>query len=95
MIAEPPVDGKANDALKELVSRLFGPGVGKNNVRIVRGERGREKVVIVDMSGVEKSAAEEGLVEMAWRRVRGACGGGEGLVEMERRRDRSWWGREG
>jgi len=41
----PPVDGEANEALVALVaSRL---GIGRRDVRIVRGERGRTKILEV------------------------------------------------
>jgi len=39
----PPVDGKANKALVEFLSEEF--GVSKNRIRIVRGERSKNKVV--------------------------------------------------
>ena len=40
-LAAPPVDGEANDELVRFLSRAL--GVGKRDVRIVRGESGRHK----------------------------------------------------
>ncbi|MBI5205004.1 MAG: DUF167 domain-containing protein [Nitrospirae bacterium] len=42
----PAVDGKANKALIEVLSEYF--NVRKSSVRIVRGEKSREKVVEVN-----------------------------------------------
>ena len=39
----PPVDGKANEALRELLAEEF--GVASSRVKIVRGTRSKEKVV--------------------------------------------------
>jgi len=41
-----PTDGKANKAVIELLAEFF--GVKRGNVRIVRGERSREKIVEID-----------------------------------------------
>lgn len=41
-----PVDGKANEALVKLLSEYF--DVTKSGIRIVRGERGREKIVEIE-----------------------------------------------
>jgi uncharacterized protein (TIGR00251 family) len=41
----PAVDGKANKRLIEILAKHF--GVKKNAVRIVRGEKGRDKVIEV------------------------------------------------
>ncbi|MFH0856921.1 MAG: DUF167 domain-containing protein [bacterium] len=38
-----PVDGKANDALIKILSEYF--KVSKSGIRIIRGERGREKTI--------------------------------------------------
>lgn len=38
-----PVDGKANEALIALLSKEF--GVAKSGIRVVKGERGRNKVI--------------------------------------------------
>lgn len=45
-LTAPPVEGKANKALVEFLAEHF--GVKKKQVRIVRGERGRDKVVEVN-----------------------------------------------
>jgi uncharacterized protein len=50
-----PVDGRANDALCRLVARAA--GVAPSRVRLVRGRRGRDKVVEVD--GLEDAALRE------------------------------------
>jgi uncharacterized protein (TIGR00251 family) len=42
-VQAPPVDGKANDAVRKALARAF--GVRKQDVVIVAGERGRDKVV--------------------------------------------------
>jgi uncharacterized protein (TIGR00251 family) len=42
-LAAPPVEGKANDALRRFLADAF--GVPLRNVELVRGERSREKVV--------------------------------------------------
>ncbi|ABM61724.1 DUF167 domain-containing protein [Halorhodospira halophila] len=39
----PPVDGKANTALRKLLARQF--GVAKSAVSLLRGERSRDKTV--------------------------------------------------
>lgn len=44
-LTAPPVDGKANDLLIEVLADHF--GVKKRQLRIVRGEKGRDKVVEV------------------------------------------------
>ncbi|MFC1613580.1 DUF167 domain-containing protein [Patescibacteria group bacterium] len=41
-----PVDGKANQALIKMLSKYF--GVGKSEIRIVRGEKGREKTIRIE-----------------------------------------------
>ncbi len=38
-----PVDGKANETLIKLLSEYF--GVSKSKIQIVKGERGKKKVV--------------------------------------------------
>lgn len=44
-LTAPPVEGAANDALIAVLSDIL--GVPKRDVAIVRGERGREKVVLI------------------------------------------------
>ena len=56
-VSAPPVDGKANQAVCRLIARAV--GVGKTSVRVVRGERSREKVVTIE--GVEPEAALRAL----------------------------------
>ncbi len=45
-IKAPPVDGKANEELVKFLSEEW--SVAKSGVRIVRGERGRNKVIEID-----------------------------------------------
>jgi uncharacterized protein len=44
-VTAPPVDGKANQALRELLAAEL--GVAKGRVEVVRGQRGRRKLVRV------------------------------------------------
>ena len=41
----PPRDGKANKRLVEIISKRY--GVKKSDIRIISGERGREKIIEV------------------------------------------------
>ncbi|MEV0681360.1 DUF167 domain-containing protein [Actinosynnema sp. NPDC050436] len=45
-VAAPAVEGRANEAVRRAVAGAF--GVRSRDVRIVRGERGRDKVVELD-----------------------------------------------
>ncbi len=45
-IQEPPVDGKANRALIVFLSKVL--GVRKNQIEIVAGQKGLDKIVAVD-----------------------------------------------
>ena len=45
-VTVPPVKGKANDAAVALLAKHL--GVARRQVRIVRGQRWRNKVVVVD-----------------------------------------------
>jgi len=56
-VTAPPADGRANDAVVELVSDLL--GVRRSQVTLVRGASARSKVVDVD--GVSAEAAEQRL----------------------------------
>jgi uncharacterized protein (TIGR00251 family) len=42
-VTAPPVDGKANDAVRKALAKAF--GIRRQDVVIVAGERGRDKVV--------------------------------------------------
>lgn len=50
-LTAPPVEGAANEALVRLLAKAL--GVAKGHVRIVQGERSRDKVVVIE--GVEES----------------------------------------
>jgi uncharacterized protein YggU (UPF0235/DUF167 family) len=67
-VAAPPVDGRANDAVVELVSELL--GVKRAQVTLVRGTSARSKVVEVE--GLSAEAAESRLAKAL------AAEGGEG-----------------
>ncbi|MGM1058096.1 DUF167 domain-containing protein [Saccharothrix sp. Mg75] len=45
-VAAPAVEGKANEAVRKALARAF--GVRRQDVEVVAGERGRDKVVQVD-----------------------------------------------
>jgi uncharacterized protein (TIGR00251 family) len=49
-IAAPAVDGRANDALERYLAETL--GVPRSAVRVVKGERSRDKIVAVDDPGV-------------------------------------------
>jgi uncharacterized protein (TIGR00251 family) len=56
-VSAPPVDGRANDAVVELMSDLL--GVRRSQVTLVRGATARSKVVEVE--GLSAEAAETRL----------------------------------
>jgi len=56
-LTAPPVEGAANDALARVLGKAL--GVAPSAVRVVRGARGREKVVSV--AGVDAATARERL----------------------------------
>jgi len=56
-VSAPPVDGRANRALRRMIARRV--GVSPSMVTIVRGERAREKLIRVD--GVDPSALNDVL----------------------------------
>jgi uncharacterized protein len=60
-VTAPPVDGRANDALCRLIARRA--GVAPSRVTLVRGAKGREKVVSVE--GVDAAALRERLLGLA------------------------------
>jgi uncharacterized protein len=45
-VSAPPVDGKANEALRRLIAKSV--GVAPSKVSIVRGEKSRDKVVRIE-----------------------------------------------
>lgn len=45
-VAAPPVDGKANQALCRLVAKRA--GVAPSRVSLIRGEKSRDKVLLVE-----------------------------------------------
>ncbi len=57
-VTAPPVDGKANDAVRKLVAKKA--GVPQKRV-MVRGQSGRDKLVRVD--GVEPAALRRALLD--------------------------------
>jgi len=48
-LTAPPVDGKANKALIKFLADHF--GVKKSSVKIVRGQKSRDKVVEISLEG--------------------------------------------
>jgi uncharacterized protein (TIGR00251 family) len=57
-VSAPAVDGKANEAVRRALAEAF--GIRRNQLMIVRGERGRDKVIQVDPApaGIERRLAE-------------------------------------
>ncbi len=51
-VSAPPVEGSANDALVRLLARTLGVSAGR--VRIVRGRRGRDK--LIEIEGLDPAA---------------------------------------
>ena len=58
-VTAPPEGGKANDALVALLAKAL--GVAKGRVRIVRGHRGRKKLVRIE--GLAEPEARRRLAE--------------------------------
>ena len=56
-VAAPPVDGKANDAVRKLLAKRL--GVAPSRVSVVRGASGRDK--LVEVEGVGEEALRRGL----------------------------------
>jgi uncharacterized protein len=56
-VTAPPVDGAANEALCRLVARAV--GVAPSRVSVLRGQRGRAKVVRVE--GAEETAVRAAI----------------------------------
>lgn len=57
-VSAPPVDDAANRALVKLLAKRA--GVPRSRVRIVRGERGRRKLVAIEGAGPEILARMRG-----------------------------------
>jgi uncharacterized protein YggU (UPF0235/DUF167 family) len=57
-VTAPPVDGRANEALRRLIARRA--GVEPSRVTLVRGEKSRDKVVRVE--GIDEAALLERLL---------------------------------
>ena len=57
-VTAPPVDGRANDALRRLVAKRA--GVAPSRVSIVKGEKARDKVVRVE--GLDATELRERLL---------------------------------
>lgn len=60
-VAAPPVEGKANEVLREYLARLL--GVRTSAVRISSGDRSRHKVV--EVQGVTRGAALSALCKVS------------------------------
>ena len=57
-VTAPPVNGRANDALRRLIARRA--GVAPSGVTLVRGEKSREKTLSVQ--GVDAATLRERLL---------------------------------
>ena len=57
-VTAPPVDGRANDALCRLIARRA--GVAPSRVTLLRGAKGREKVLAVE--GIDDATLHERLL---------------------------------
>lgn len=68
-VTAPPVDGAANKAMRKLIAKRA--GVAQGRVTIVRGERGRQKLVAID------GADESVLRKLSPVNRRGPAPGGE------------------
>jgi uncharacterized protein (TIGR00251 family) len=56
-VTAPPVEGKANDAVRRLLAKRLGVAPGR--VSVVRGATGRDKIVEID--GVDAEAVRRAL----------------------------------
>jgi len=56
-VAAPPVEGRANEALRKAVAKAL--GVAPSRVTLVRGERSREKTLCVE--GIDAAAVRARL----------------------------------
>jgi len=59
-ISAPPVDGKANERLTEVLSKAF--RVSKSNVEIIRGKSSKLKTV--RLTGIDMKTCEEFLSKL-------------------------------
>lgn len=60
-VTAPPVDGKANRALRRLIAKRA--GVAPSRVSVVRGEKSRDKLVRVE--GIDAKALRASLAQSA------------------------------
>jgi uncharacterized protein (TIGR00251 family) len=56
-VTAPPLDGRANDAVCRLLAGVL--GVRTSSLTILRGERGRDKVIAID--GLEQADADAAI----------------------------------
>lgn len=56
-VTAPPLDGRANESVCRLLAGVL--GVRGSSLTILRGERGRDKVIAID--GVEQAAADAAI----------------------------------
>lgn len=55
-VMAPAKDGKANDAIKELIA--FTLGIKKRDVSIAKGEKSSEKIIMIDNEGQKLSCED-------------------------------------
>lgn len=60
-VTAPPVDGKANEALIKFVAKSL--GMARSEISLVRGERGREK--LLEVRGPKAADARKRLLELS------------------------------
>ncbi|MEU5692537.1 DUF167 domain-containing protein [Actinosynnema sp. NPDC020468] len=60
-VAAPAVEGKANEAVRRVLAKAF--GVRRQDVSVVAGERGRDKVVRVDPAPADALTTLERLLD--------------------------------
>jgi uncharacterized protein (TIGR00251 family) len=56
-VTAPPVDGRANDAVRKLVAKRLGVAPGR--VEVARGSRSRDKVLLVE--GLDSAELRSGV----------------------------------
>jgi uncharacterized protein len=56
-VSAPPVDGKANDALRKLLAKRL--GVAPSKVTVVRGQKSRDK--LIEVEGVDEATLLDAL----------------------------------